>query len=316
MGNKVFKLAVLFITIIVIISCTQRIDADSELPKVFFTSDISPAGLVAVFEALGVTPTGSVAVKIHSGEPGNQNFLRPEFMADLVRKVNGTFVETNVAYPSRRRTTESHYIVAEEHGFTAVAPFVILDGEGEVSFPVEGGRHLTENLVGSRFGEFDFHLVLSHFKGHAMGGFGGALKNVAIGYASATGKALIHTHGRSRENIWGGNQIYFLEAMAEAAKSITDKTKGRIVYINVMNALSVDCDCYGGAAPPSMADIGILASLDPVALDQACVDLVYQAHDGHELIERIESRHGIRTIEYAEELGIGSRRYVLVNLDE
>jgi hypothetical protein len=309
----------MLITILALISYANANDSNEShvgLPNVFFTSNISPSGLMAVFDALGVEPTGNVAVKVHSGEPGNQNFLRPEFMAELVQRVNGTFIETNVAYRSRRQNTASHYIVAEEHGWTVVAPFVVLDGEDQVSFPVTGGRHLTELYVGSRFDEFDYHIVMSHFKGHALGGFGGALKNVAIGYASAAGKAQIHTHGQSSTNAWRqSNQTYFLESMAEAAKAIIDRTEGRIVYINVMNALSIDCDCDGNAGPPVMADIGILASLDPVALDQACIDLVYAAHDGHELIERIESRNGLRTVEFAEELGIGSRRYQLINID-
>ena len=323
MNHKTLKFAILFSAMAVIISCTKKTESTDikqaeELPKVFFTNDISPEGLMAAFEALNVTPTGNVAVKIHSGEPGNQNFLHPEFMRELVQKVNGTFIETNVAYSSRRGHTASHLIVAEEHGWTAVAPFVVLDGDGEISFPVVNGKHLTENLVGNRFDEFDFHIVISHFKGHGLGGFGGALKNVAIGYASASGKALIHTHGRDRTNAWieGTDQTSFLEAMAEAAKTITDRTKGKIIYINVMNKMSIDCDCDANAPAPTMGDIGILVSLDPVALDQACVDLVFAAHDGHDLIERIKTMNGLRTIEYAEELGIGIRKYELINLDE
>ena len=327
MNNKLFKLLTLLLASVIITSCAKKEGAnntesehsESELPKVFFTSDISPAGLHAVYEALGVTPTGNVAVKIHSGEPGNKNFLKPEFMAELVKRVNGTFIETNVAYASPRDNAVSHLKVAKEHGWTAVAPFVVLDGDGEISFPVANGKHLAENLVGNRFGEFDFHIVISHFKGHAMGGFGGALKNLSIGYASAAGKASIHSVGKSRTvpvTNWSVEQKAFLEAMAEAAKTITDKIQGKSIYINVMNRMSIDCDCDGNASPPAMGDIGILISLDPVALDQACIDLVYKAHDGHKLIKRIESRSGLRTVEHAEELGIGSRKYELINIDE
>jgi len=322
MNYKTLKLAILFSAMALITSCSQKEQTTDdnlteELPKVFFTSDISPAGLMAAYKALGVTPTGNVAVKIHSGEPGNQNFLHPEFMRELVQKVNGTFIETNVAYTSRREHTASHLIVAEEHGWTAVAPFVVLDGDGEVSFSIANGKHLTENLVGNRFEEFDYHIVMSHFKGHAAGGFGGALKNVAIGYASARGKALIHSGGKNKDvpiSNWSV-RIPFLEAMAEAAKTITDRTKGKIIYINVMNRMSVDCDCDGNAAAPTMEDIGILVSLDPVAIDQACIDLVFKAHDGHDLIERIKTMNGLRTVEYAEELGIGRREYELIDLD-
>jgi hypothetical protein len=317
MNSKLSILTMLFVAFTVFISCAnaESNNDETELPNVYFTTDLSSAGLMAVYDALGITPTGNIAVKIHSGEPGNQNFIRPVFMAVLVKKVNGTFVETNVAYGSRRQNTSSHYSVAKEHGWTAVAPFVVLDGDGEISLPISGGKHLRENLIGEKFDDFDFHLVISHFKGHMMGGFGGALKNLSIGYASASGKALIHTHGQSKTNAWvKSDQISFLEAMAESAKSIVDRVPGRIAYINIMDYLSVDCDCDGNASPPIMAGIGILASLDPVALDQACIDLIYKAHDGHALIQRIESRHGLRTIERAEEIGVGRRAYTLVEL--
>ena len=319
MNNK------LLVTILVLfglfVSCAKNIEADdsrtdSTPPVVYFTTDVSPEGLMAVYKALGVTPSGKVAVKIHSGEPGNRNFLRPDFMAELVQSVNGSFIETNVAYPGPRATTANHLKVGADHGFTAVAPFVILDADGEISLPVKNGRHLKENLVGSKFVDFDYHIVISHFKGHQMGGFGGALKNLSIGYASKSGKALIHSHGKSKTNPWGGNQIPFLESMAEAAKTVVDRANGNILYINVMNKMSVDCDCDGGAALPKMDDIGILASLDPVALDQACIDLVWKAHDSKELIQRIVSKHGLRTIEYAAEIGLGSREYELVEVSE
>jgi uncharacterized Fe-S center protein len=282
------------------------------VPVVYFTSDISPAGLMAVYEALGLEASGNVAVKIHTGEPGNPHFVRPALMQNLVQRVNGTFVETNTVPGSRRATTAMHQQVAKDHGFTAVAPVVILDERGEISLPVFGGRHLETNLVGARFNEFDFHIVLSHFKGHPSGGFGGAVKNMSIGYASAAGKSLIHSAGRSRNTGWRSpNQDAFLESMAEAAKSVRDVVQGRVLYINVMNHLSVDCDCISRPAAPSMADIGILASLDPVALDMACVDLVYAAPDGGDLIRRMESRNGLLTLEHAERIGLGSRTYRL-----
>ena len=283
-------------------------------PKVYFTSNISPAGLLAVYEALGLTASGNVAVKIHTGEPGNPHYLKPELIGSLVQRVNGTIVETNTAYGGRRASTAVHYEVARDHGFTAIATVVILDESSDIRLPVSSGNHLTENIVGARFNEYDFHVVLSHFKGHQMGGFGGALKNLSIGYASAAGKRWIHSAGRSSSSFTAADQNAFLESMAEAAKSITDQTHGKILYINVMNHLSVDCDCNGNPTTPTMADIGILASLDPVALDQACVDLVYAAPDSRDLIERIESRNGLLTIDYAEKLGIGSKSYEFIRL--
>ena len=290
---------------------TSRVQGN---PKVYFTVDISPAGLKAVYEALGLEANGNVAVKLHTGEPGNTHFLSPDLIKDLVQRINGTIVECNTAYGRRRASTELHYQVAIDHGFTAIAPVVILDERSDISLPVSGGKHLTENFVGARFNEFNFHVVLSHFKGHQMGGFGGALKNISIGYASREGKNWIHSAGRSRTGSAGTEQNAFLESMAEAAKSIVDSVNGRILYINVMNHLSVDCDCNGRPTPPTMADIGILASLDPVALDQACIDLVYSAPDSKDLIERIESRNGLLTIEHAAALGVGSKTYELVKL--
>jgi uncharacterized Fe-S center protein len=235
--------------------------------KVYMTADISPAGLMAVYEALGLEADGNVAVKISTGEPGNPHYLSPDLIKGLVRRIKGTIVECNTAYGGRRASTAIHYQVAADHGFTAIAPVVILDEKGDISLTVSGGTHLKEDIVGAHFRDYDFHVVLSHFKGHAMGGFGGALKNMSIGYASPAGKAWIHSAGKSRANPWGGDQNSFLESMAEAAKAVSDASGGRILYINVMNHLSVDCDCNGKPAVPSMADIGILASLDPVALD-------------------------------------------------
>ncbi len=283
--------------------------------EVFMTKDISSEGLMKVYEALNKKPTGKVAVKISTGEPGGHNFLSPDLIKKLVIDVNGTIVECNTAYGGSRSTTAMHMQVAKDHGFTAIAPVDIQDAEGSISLPVKNGKHLTENLVGSHFKNYDSYIVISHFKGHAMGGFGGAIKNISIGIASAEGKALIHSAGKSRTNPWGGAQDPFLESMAEAAKTVSDELGGNMLYINVMNRLSVDCDCSSNPAEPDMHDIGILASFDPVALDKACVDLVYAAPDGKSLIERIESRNRTLTLKYAEEIGLGSQQYSLVNVD-
>ena len=283
-------------------------------PAVYMTTQINPAGLMAVYEALGLEAAGNVAVKISTGEPGNTHYLAPDLIKGLVQRVNGTIVECNTAYGGRRASTAAHYQVAKDHGFTDIAPVVILDEKEDISIPVSGGTRLTEDIVGARFKEFNFHIVLSHFKGHQMGGYGGALKNMSIGYASSSGKAWIHSAGKSRTSMRGGDQDAFLESMAEAAKAVADANRGKILYINVMNHLSVDCDCNGNPAPPTMADIGILASLDPVALDQACIDLVYAAGDSKDLIQRIESRNGLLTIAHAEKIGLGSKTYNLIKL--
>lgn len=273
---------------------------------------------MAVYAALNWTPTGNVAVKLSTGEPPASNYLRPELIADLVQSVDGTIVECNTAYGGSRAETAMHYQVAEDHGFTAIAPFQIQDENGSMTLPVEGGTVLTENYVGAAFADYDSYLVLSHFKGHTMAGYGGAIKNISIGLGSSEGKAWIHSGGTSRTNAWGGEQDAFLEAMAEAGKSVSDYLGNgeHIVYINVMNRLSVDCDCNGNPAEPDMHDIGILASTDPVALDQACIDLVYAAEDGGSLVNRIESRNGLHTLEHAEEIGLGSRTYTLTSIDE
>lgn len=298
-------------------------EADAAPAKVYMTRDISPAGLKAVYEALGRPAEGrKVAVKISTGEPGGNNYLKPALIGDLVREVKGTIVECNTAYGGGRAATEDHLKAAADHGFTAIAPVDIMDAEGEVRLPVEGGRHLAYDIVGERFLEYDFVVVLSHFKGHAMGGFGGAIKNIAIGIASSAGKAWIHSAGKTTdvEEVWNSlpPQDDFLESMAEAAQAIVGHCGERILYINVMNNLSVDCDCDAHPEPPRMGDIGILASLDPVALDKACVDQVYASPDEGKvhLIERMESRHGIHTLEHAEALGIGSQQYELVDLDK
>lgn len=294
---------------------SEPVPVSEKAPIVYLTTDISSDGLMAVYQALGKAADGEhVAVKISTGEPGGTHFLAPSLIKELVQSVDGTIIECNTAYGGRRAGTAMHYQVAEDHGFTAIAPVVILDEQESKSLPVTGGRRLTEDLVGARIDEFDFHIVLSHFKGHAMAGFGGALKNLSIGYASSEGKDVIHRGGPDGTG-WN-DQTAFLEAMSEAAKAVVDYADDRILYINVMNHLSVDCDCDSNPAAPTMADIAILASLDPVALDQACVDLVYAASDGQDLVERMESRNGILTIEHAEEIGLGSREYNLVNIDD
>ena len=299
---------------------TEEKETMNNRPVVYMTTDISPQGLMAVYKAMGWTPTGKVAVKLSTGEPPASNYLDPDLIADLVRTVDGTIVECNTAYGGSRAETAMHYQVAEDHGFTAIADFQIQDENGSMALPVEGGTRLTENYVGAAFADYDSYLVLSHFKGHAMAGFGGAIKNISIGLASSEGKVWIHSGGTSRTNIWGGEQDAFLESMAEAGKSVSDALgRGeRIAYMNVMNRLSIDCDCDGNPAEPDMHDIGILASTDPVALDQACIDLIYEQRDGDgaSLVNRVESRNGLHTLAHAEEIGLGSRTYELVSIEE
>lgn len=289
------------------------------VPVVYMTSDISPDGLRAVYDALERTPEGNVAVKLSTGEAGNTHYLAPDLIKELVQSVDGTIVECNTAYSGRRISTEMHMEVAAEHGFTEIADVDIMDANGYISLPVSDGITLTENLVGENFINYDFYIVLSHFKGHEIAGYGGALKNISIGIASREGKNFIHSAGTSIYNFGSsaGRQD-FMNAMAEAGKSVSDYLGHgeRILYINVMNHLSVDCDCDGYPADPDMADIGILASLDPVALDQACIDLVYAAEDGASLIARIESRKGTLVLEHAEEIGLGYRQYELVSVDD
>ena len=287
-----------------------------EKHKVYFTRDLSPAGAIRAFDMLGIKLEGNVAVKLHSGEPGNQNFLRPAFMKDIVEHVNGTIVECNTAYDGGRNTTEAHKKTMLLHGWTEIADVDIMDAEGEMELPVHGGKHLDVNFVGKNLADYDSMLVLSHFKGHPMGGYGGALKNISIGIASSYGKAYIH--GVKDVNaIWTADHDSFLECMADAAKSVVEYMHGKMAYVNIMCNMSVDCDCCAVAADPKIKDIGILSSLDPVALDQACLDLVYASNDEGkaDLIERIESRHGVHTIEAAAEIGVGSREYELIDMD-
>ena len=290
-------------------------------PKVYMFKEISPENLVKIYKALGRDATGKVAVKLSTGEPGGNNYLQPELIKELVQTVNGTIVECNTAYGGGRADTENHLKAAEEHGFTAIAEVDIMDAEGETELPVDSGRHLKKDIVGAHYKDYDFTVILSHFKGHAMGGFGGAVKNMSIGIASSNGKAYIHSAGKltDPEQLWQNlpEQDDFLESMAEAAKAVADHCGDRIVYISVANKLSVDCDCDSHPADPQMGDIGILASLDPIALDKACTDLVRASEDPGKvhLIERIDTRHGMHTLEYGEAIGLGSQKYELVVLD-
>ena len=283
---------------------------------VYFTRDLTPAAMLRLYGALGVKLEGKVAVKIHSGEPGNQNFLRPDFMKPMIDHVGGTIVECNTAYNGGRNTTHAHKITMERHGWLSAAQVDIMDETDDIELPIPGGKVIQKNFVGAHLANYDSLLVLSHFKGHPMGGFGGALKNISIGIASSRGKQYIHGAG-DMDKFWDADHDSFLEAMADAAWSIHNRFQGRIAYLNVMKNMSVDCDCCAVAADPKIGDIGILASLDPVALDQACLDLVYASQDPGkaDLIERIESRNGVHTIEAAAALGIGSREYELATLD-
>ena len=289
-----------------------------ETPKVYMTTDISPEGLMAVYEAMGWTPEGKVAVKLSTGEPPSSNYLKPELIKDLVQSVDGTIVECNTAYGGSRGETAMHMQVAKDHGFTDIAEVDIMDADGSISLPVNGGTHLEEDLVGAHFANYDSFLVLSHFKGHQMAGFGGAIKNISIGIGSKEGKCLIHTAGKSSISMWGGIQDDFLESMADAGKAVSDSLGNgkNIAYVNVMNRISIDCDCNGKPAEPDIHDIGILSSTDPVALDQACIDLVYTAEGREKLVNRIEQLNGLHTLESAEEIGLGSREYELVNIDD
>ncbi len=281
--------------------------------KVYFTKDITPEAVLKLYDALHAELPGRVAVKLHSGEVGNQNYIRPDFWQPMVQKVDGTIVECNTAYEGKRNTSAAHWETMKQHGWTGIAKVDIMDEEGEMELTVEGGKKIQKNFVGEHLKNYDSMLVLTHFKGHPMGGFGGALKNISIGIASSHGKAYIHGVG-DVDAFWTSDHDSFLESMADAAKSVVQYFDGRIAYINVMKNMSVDCDCCAVAEDPKMGDIGILASLDPVALDQACVDLVYRSDDPGKshLIERMESRNGIHTVETAAELGIGSREYELI----
>ena len=290
---------------------------DENAPVVYFTKEISPEALVRIYRALDWQPEGSVAIKLSTGESERSNYLRPALNEDLVKEVNGTIVECMTAYGGSRAEVAMAKQVAVDRGFTAIAPFDLMDEEGEIEIPVKDGSRLDKAIIGSHVPNYDKFLVLSHFKVHTMAGLGGAIKNVAIGMSSRSGKVYVHTAGtRTTGMIMHNDQDAWLEALPEMVKGVTDYMgEGHMIYISVMNRLSVDCDCDGNPAEPDMHDIGILASYDPVALDQACVDLVYAAPDGGSLIERMESRHGIHAIEHAEEIGLGSRAYQLAVID-
>lgn len=319
----------LMATALLLSSCGNSGKQEAQQPQestVYMTTDISAEGLVKIFKAMGVTPEGNVAVKISTGEPGGNNFLKPELIKDLVSSVNGTIVECNTAYAGRRNTSEEHWKTVKEHGFLDIAPFDLLDEEGEIQIPVKDTTHIKYNIVGKNIEKYNFMINLAHFKGHAMGGFGGVLKNQSIGLASSNGKAYIHSAGKTayKDSIWQyvkqTEQDHFIEAMAVAAQSIHDYFDGKILYINVMNNLSVDCDCSSHPADPEMKDIGILASTDPVALDKACVDLIFDYpsttdDNAQPLIERINEKHGVHIIDYAEKLGLGTTKYTIKKID-
>ena len=292
-----------------------------EKAKVYFIRDITPENIIKAYEATGKKLEGRVAVKMHSGERGNKNYLRADFVKDVINYVHGTVVECNTAYEGARNYTDRHLKLIKEHEWDKYFPFDLMDAEGpDMVLEIPDGKVIKKNYVGKNMANYDSMLVLSHFKGHAMGGYGGALKQLSIGCASSAGKTVIHTAGAvdDQTKLWGNLPLQdkFLESMADAAKSVVDYFKGNMVFINVMKNISVDCDCDGNASAPCMKDIGILASLDPIAVDQACLDLVYNSEDpGKEkLIKRIESRNGVHTIEAAAELGFGTRDYELIEL--
>lgn len=291
--------------------------------KVYFIKEITPKNIIKAYNAAGKKLTGKVAVKMHSGEKGNKNYLKPEFVKDMVNYVDGTVVECNTAYEGARNSTEKRKKLIKEHEWDKYFPFDLLDEEGpDMELDIPNGKVLKKNYVGKDLVKYDSLLVLSHFKGHAMGGYGGALKQLSIGCASSKGKTLIHTAGKVEDQTELFNNLpeqdRFLEAMADAAESVVNYFNGNAVYINIMKNISVDCDCDGNAKAPCMKDVGILASLDPIAIDQACLDLVYNSTDPGKdaLIKRIESLHGVHTVEAASNLGFGTRKYELININE
>lgn len=288
-----------------------------EKAKVYFTKNITPDNMIKMYEAVGKKLEGKIAVKVHSGEEGNKNYLRPEFMKPIVEYVNGTIVECNTAYEGQRDTTEKHIKLLKNHGWSEYFNVDLMDAEGpDLEIEIPNGTVIKKNFLGKNIKNYDSMLVLSHFKGHPMGGYGGALKQLSIGVASSFGKAYIHGAGNPEE-IWTSDHDKFLESMADSASSVVEYFKGNIVYINVMCNMSVDCDCCEKAEDPCIKDIGILASLDPVAIDEACIDLVKNSNDpGKEhFLERVNSRNGTHTIDVAAELGIGTKEYELINLD-
>ena len=336
MKRVLFAMTLLWATIL-LAACTQNKQtaeganaadsAQTGKATVYVTRNITPEALVKIYKALGRKAEGRVAVKISTGESGNPNYLKPELIGLLVDQVNGTIVECNTAYEGRRNTFEAHWQTIKEHGFTPRFKVDLMDEEGEFNIPVKDSTHIKYDIVGSHLKNYDFMINLAHFKGHPMGGLGGVLKNASIGVASANGKANIHTAGYQQvvEGLWNHveNQDGFLESMAAAAQAVHDYfgEGKRVVYIAVMNNMTVDCDCVATPEPVKLKDYGILASLDPVALDQACVDIVFnmqasEDNDNRPLIERINQQHGIHTIEWAEKIGLGTRQYDLVSIDE
>lgn len=319
------RIALFAIAVLVMIGCQPQEEVFAQQPQgsvVYMTKEITPEALVNIYQALGVPAEGRVAVKISTGESAKSNYLRPELIKDFVQLVNGTIVECNTAYGGNRSTTANHRKAIEERGFNLIASVDIMDEDDTMHLPVADTKHLKYNIVGSHLANYDFMINLAHFKGHAMGGFGGVLKNQSIGVASSSGKIYIHTGGKSQSNWTSVEQDDFLESMAASAQSVHNyfKQPGKnIIYINVMNNMSVDCD--GNPSAPCLRDIGILASTDPVALDQACIDLVLSQeqtadNDVASMKERIESRHGIHTVEHAEKIGLGSRKYTIVSIDK
>ena len=298
--------------------------------QVYFTKEITPESLVKIYKALGVEATGRVAVKISTGEGGNTHYLKPTLIRQLVEEVNGTIVECCTAYPGTRMDPKKHWETIHEHGFDSIFAVDLMDEFGDLRIPVQDHKHLRYNIVGNHLPYYDFMINLAHFKGHAMGGFGGVMKNASIGVASTAGKCYIHSAGKSSDpkTAWnpgilaaGETQDLFLESMAAAAQAVHNYFSGRVIYINVMNNMSVDCDCDGSPAKPELLDMGIMASLDPVAVDQACLDMVFNhkgkpGDDNKPLIERINRQHGTYITDYAQQIGLGSKTYTLVNLDE
>ena len=337
------KLSLFMVAAVLLMTgCKQKSEPEqAEEPQgsaVYLTKDISPEGLLAIYKALGVPAEGRVAIKMSTGEGSNPNYLKPELIRLLVEEVDGTIVECNTAYGSgpgneqdERNTSANHWKVIERHGFTPLFRVDIMDEEGEMQIPVQDKKHIQYDIVGSHMANYDFMIALNHFKGHPMGGYGGALKNLSIGCASSNGKAYIHSSGMMEkldmEKLWTpeyiGNQDGFLESMAAAAQGVTDyfRAKKGIIYISVMNNMSIDCDCVDHPEPVKLEDYGILASTDPVALDQACIDIINQqqvtaTNDPTDLLNRIDKQHGIHTIEHAETIGLGTRQYHIVNIDK
>ncbi len=321
------RIAFFAVAVLVLLGCQPKEEIFAQQPQgsvVYMTKEITPEALINIYKALGVPAEGRVAVKISTGESAKSNYLRPELIKDLVQMVNGTIVECNTAYGGNRSTTANHRKAIEERGFNQIAAVDIMDEDDTMHLPVTDTKHLKYNIVGSHLANYDFMINLAHFKGHAMGGFGGVLKNQSIGVASSSGKIYIHTGGKSQSNWTSVEQDDFLESMAASAQSVHNyfKQPGKnIIYINVMNNMSVDCDCDGNPSAPCLRDIGILASTDPVALDQACLDLVFNhtnsnGDDAKPLVDRINKKHGVHTVEYAEKIGLGSRKYTIISIDK